>query len=74
MGVKILQNTGHQLTPAVRSMAEVFLAHYAGEGRGEVLYGDIQRYRVVPEKDSIPEEVRIEIPSPTVAETRLKEK
>lgn len=68
------KNTGHQLTPAVRSMAEVFLAHYAGEGRGEVLYGDIQRYRAGPEKDSIPEEVRIELPSPTVAETWLKEK
>ncbi|MEI6073687.1 MAG: dienelactone hydrolase family protein [Verrucomicrobiae bacterium] len=77
------KNTGHQLTPAIRLMAEVFLAHYAGEtssrettqsdSDGDVFYGDIQTYRVVPDKDSIPEEVRVELPSQTVAETWMKE-
>ena len=70
------KNTGHQLTPAVRSMAEVFLAHYAGpmkDGEKRVLYGDIQTYRIAPEKEFIPEEVRVELPSQTVAETWMKE-
>jgi len=74
------RGTGHELTPAVRRMAEAFLAHCArqmktGETRreGDVLYGDIQRYCVVPDADSIPEAVRIGLPSRTVGETWLKE-
>ena len=76
------KNTGHELTPAVRSMAEVFLAQYADSmvsggkpGPEEVFYGDIQTYRVVPasEKESIPGEVRVELPSEAVAETWMKE-
>jgi len=74
------RNTGHELTPAVRSMAEAFLGHYAdpmrnGQRREAVLYGDIQTYRVLPasEKELIPEEVRIELPSRHVAETWIKD-
>lgn len=79
------KNTGHQLTPSVRSMAEVFLAYYAnrmnGNGTpqpnsgGEIFYGDIQSYRVVPgaERDSILEEVRIVLPSQAIADTWIKE-
>ncbi len=93
------KETGHALTPAVRDMAEVFLACYAGRGeqaggrkeqagmpmsREEQAgmpvsrvsrYGDIQTYRSVgpAERDSIPEEFRIELPSKEVAEVWEKE-
>ena len=74
-------HTGHELTPAVRNMAEVFLAHYAAlpaqrpSTPGEVRYGDIQTFKAVgrAEKKSIPEELRIELPSPAVAEVWRKE-
>lgn len=81
--------TGHALTPAVRDMAEVFLAHYAGNSeqagmggrRGdharmpESRYGDIQTYRSVgpAERETVPEEFRIELPSDAVAEVWEKE-
>jgi pimeloyl-ACP methyl ester carboxylesterase len=92
--------TGHELTPAVRDMAEVFLAYYAGkeEQAGMPItreeqaasgvasglgpdklpvsrYGDIQTYRSVgaAERESIPEEFRIELPSNEVAEVWEKE-
>lgn len=74
------RNTGHELTPAVRSLAEVFLAHYANQLSNSPhetsLYGDIQSYRTLPAaaKDSIPAEVRIALPSKAVAETWVKEK
>ena len=73
------------LTPAVREMAEVFLAHYAGRGEragGEEQagvpvsrFGDIQTYRSVGwgERETIPEEFRIELPSKEVAEVWEKE-
>ena len=74
---------GHTLTPAVRDMAEVFLAYYAGGGKEQAgmpvsrvpRYGDIQTYRSVgpAERDSIPEEFRIELPSKEVAEVWEKE-
>jgi len=74
------KNTGHELTPAARSMAEAFLAHYArqlNEGgksdKGDVIYGDIQRYRTASDAGSIPEAVRIELPSRAVADTWMKE-
>jgi hypothetical protein len=74
------KDTGHELTPAVRSMAEAFLAHYAhqlndgGQAiKDDVLYGDIQRYRTGSDANSIPEAVRIELPSRAVAETWKKE-
>lgn len=73
------KETGHVLTPAVRGMAEVFLAHYAGiEGQAGVagpLYGDIQTYRSVgsAERETIPEEFRIALPSAAVAEIWEKE-
>jgi len=81
--------TGHELTPAVRDMAEVFLAHYGGReepaGKGEQSeeqvvmpvsrYGDIQTYRSVgsAERESIHEEFRIELPSKAVADVWEKE-
>jgi poly(3-hydroxybutyrate) depolymerase len=103
--------TGHTLTPAVRDMAEVFLACYVGGGKEQAggrkeqagmpmsreeqagssvatrlgpdkmpvsrvsRYGDIQTYRSVgpAERDSIPEEFRIELPSKEVAEVWEKE-
>ena len=98
------KETGHVLTPAVRDMAEVFLACYAGRGKEQAgsgvasglgpdkmpmtkeeqagmpvsrvsRYGDIQTYRSVgpAERDSIPEEFRIELPSKAVAEVWEKE-
>jgi len=73
------KETGHVLTPAVRDMAEVFLAHYAGKrGPGEkpeARYGDIQTYRSVgpAERETIPEEFRIELPSQAVAEVWERE-
>jgi poly(3-hydroxybutyrate) depolymerase len=78
------KETGHVLTSAVRDMAEVFLAHYAVDGgptgaggrREEQVgmrasrYGDIQTYRSVgrAERETIPEEFRIELPSAVMAE------
>jgi pimeloyl-ACP methyl ester carboxylesterase len=66
---------GHQLTPAVRSMAEAFLAEEADRlkaGSGlpsPKLYGDIQSYQVVSaaDRETIPEAVRIPLPSEAVA-------
>lgn len=78
------KNTGHQLTPAARSMSEAFLAYYADQMKegseaqvqSQVLYGDIQTYQVVAasQKDTIPEEVRILLPSQSLADTWGKEK
>ena len=79
------KETGHVLTPAVREMAEVFLAHYAGRGEragGEKQtgmpvsrFGDTQTYRSVEwtERETIPKEFRIELPSKEVAEVWEKE-
>jgi poly(3-hydroxybutyrate) depolymerase len=82
------KETGHVLTPAVREMAEVFLACYGGMGEraggreqtGMPMslvsrYGDIQTYRSVgpAERESIPEEFRIELPSKEIAEVWEKE-
>jgi pimeloyl-ACP methyl ester carboxylesterase len=69
------KETGHQLTPAVRSMAEAFLAEEADRlkaGSGlpsSKLYGDIQSYQVVSasDRETIPEAVRILLPSESVA-------
>ncbi len=71
--------TGHELTPAVRDMAEIFLAHYTGReeqaGMPVSRYGDVQTYRSVgpAERESIPEEFRIELPSKAVADVWEKE-
>jgi poly(3-hydroxybutyrate) depolymerase len=72
------RNTGHVLTPAVRDMAEVFLAHYAQAKpahQQEPRYGDIQSFKSVKpaERESIPEEFRIALPSRAVAEIWEKE-
>lgn len=75
------KETGHQLTPAVRTMAEAFLAEEAdrlktgGGIASPQFYGDIQSYQVVPasDRDTIPEAVRIPIPSESVAEVWKKE-
>ncbi len=73
------KETGHTLTPAVRDMAEVFLAHYAGQKQQDKLpaerFGDIQTYRSVaaPQRNSIPAEFRIEIPTSAMAEVWEKE-
>jgi predicted esterase len=69
------KETGHQLTPAVRSMAEAFLAEEANRlksGSGipaPQLYGDIQSYQVVPfsDRETIPEALRVPLPSESVA-------
>lgn len=77
------KNTGHQLTPAVRTMAESFLAYEAAQLQNSssqvspsTVYGDLQTYHVVPasQKDSIPEEVRITLPSQDIADTWMREK
>ncbi len=74
------KNTGHELTPPVRDMAEVFLAHYLKEEpRGMptsvVRYGDIQTFKSVSlaERETIPAELRIELPSKAVADVWEKE-
>ena len=69
------KETGHQLTPVVRSMAEAFLAEEAdrlkagSELPSPKLYGDIQSYQVVSasDRETIPEAVRIPLPSEAVA-------
>jgi dienelactone hydrolase len=75
--------TGHALTPAVRDMAEVFLAHHAGRGGrideqaglSESQFGDIQTFKTVNRaaRDLIAEEFRIELPSKVVADVWEKE-
>ena len=72
---KSFEGTGHELTGSVRDMAEVFLKHYVGElfgkvGKqaGEVIYGDVQSFRVTGVKEEVGEEVRIVLPSRKVAE------
>ena len=77
------KNTDHELTPPVRAMAEVFLDYYASQMKGgskitddsNALYGDMQTYQVIPasEKESIPEQVRILLPSQAIADTWVKE-
>jgi len=79
------KNTDHQLTSPVRSMAESFLAYEAAQLKSgnalskatpdRILYGDIQTYQVVTasEKESIPEEVRIQLPSQQIASIWQKE-
>ena len=78
------QNTDHKLTSPIRSMAEAFLSYEAAQLKSAetppitpdpVLYGDIQTYQVVAasEKESIPEEVRIQLPSQQIATTWQKE-
>ncbi len=60
------KNTDHQLTPAVRSMAEAFLGYYARAKRMGVpdYAGDIQTYRFLPsnQAESIAPAVRIGLP------------
>jgi poly(3-hydroxybutyrate) depolymerase len=70
--------TGHVLTPAVRDMAEVFLAHYAQMPTikpVEQMFGDIQSFKSVgrEEREKIAGEFRIELPSQAVAEVWEKE-
>lgn len=71
------KNTGHMLTPAVRAMAEAFLAHYAGAETAveSARYGDIQTYRSVEaaRRETIPEEFRICLPTAAMAEAWEKE-
>ncbi len=72
------KDTDHVLTPIVRDMAEVFLTHHAGEMRNvseEPLYGDFQTFKSVTrtERDKIPIEFRIELPTRAVAEVWEKE-
>lgn len=72
------KDTGHVLTSAVRDMAEVFLAHHAHSHAAEPQvprFGDIQSFRSVrpAERDKIPEELRILLPSQAVAEVWEKE-
>jgi pimeloyl-ACP methyl ester carboxylesterase len=71
-------HTGHELTPAVRDMAEVFLAQYAQAKIGkpeDARFGDIQTFKSVgrAERETIPEEFRIELPSQAVEEVWEKE-
>lgn len=79
------KDTGHVLTPAVRDMAEAFLEYLA---RGTMndrqvgmpvprdrWFGDMQSFKSVrwPERETIPEEFRIELPSKSVADVWEKE-
>ncbi len=78
--------TGHELTPAVRRMAEAFLAQQVEDlsqtfasGRlkseSEFYWGDIQTYRFVSadEGEAIPAAVRIRIPTKKLAEVWARE-
>lgn len=69
------RGTGHEMTPAVRRMSEVFLAHHASGEMTPMFAGDIQTYKFVPEKDkeAIPENMRVMLPSREVAEIWSKE-
>jgi hypothetical protein len=70
------RGVGHELTDSVRDVAEAFLAAHCGSGpRGEVLFGDLQTHRVVgeSEKETIPPEVRIELPSAQFAKVWSQE-
>jgi len=77
------KDTGHVLTPAVRTMAEAFLAYHAAKLKGLAandwkepvpLYGDIQGYGVSAEKDKVAEEFRVTLPSEEIADVWRREK
>jgi pimeloyl-ACP methyl ester carboxylesterase len=70
--------TAHTLTPAVRSMAEAFLAHYVDHKTSALdqrWAGDFQTFKKVriQEKEAIPVEFRIELPSTEIANLWEKE-
>jgi pimeloyl-ACP methyl ester carboxylesterase len=80
------KETGHELTPAVRRMAEAFLAQQVEDllrtgasertmSQDEFYWGDIQTYRFVPadEEEAIPAAVRIRIPTRGLAEVWARE-
>lgn len=72
------KHTGHALTPAVRDMAEVFLAHHAQAkppAEDQRLYGDFQTYQSVPfaERSKIAKEFRLILPSKAVADVWERE-
>ena len=71
--------TDHTLTPAVRSMAEVFLTYYINQNTNQVTEswsGDFQTFKKVKlqDKDIISLEYRIELPSTEIASIWEKEK
>ncbi len=71
------KGSAHQLTPAVRDMAEAYLAHYAGNPKAsdDKWFGDIQTFKAsgAEGRATIADEVRIELPSKVVAEVWEKE-
>jgi len=70
------RGTGHEMIPSVQKMAEVFLGHYAAGEPDVPFYGDVQTYQyVTPDRmESIPEQVRVRLPSKTIAEQWRQEK
>jgi pimeloyl-ACP methyl ester carboxylesterase len=70
--------TDHEITPAVRRMAEAFLGACQRGGEAKALAGDLQTYEVFPqggdEAEAIPEELRVALPSRGVAEIWKQEK
>jgi dienelactone hydrolase len=69
------RGTGHEMTPAVQAMSQVFLAHYARSEKDEPWIGDIQTYAVWPieDKDKVPEPVQCILASKAIAEAWKKE-
>ncbi len=77
------EDTGHTLTPAVRTMAEEFLAYHAARLRGLAtkewkepvpLHGDIQSYEVTAEREKVAEEFRVTLPSKGIADVWRRER
>lgn len=79
------RHTGHEMTPDVIRMAQAFLAHYAHPPDSQPstfnaqppLIGDTQSYRFYSadsaEAALIPEDARVELPSPAVAKAWSEE-
>jgi predicted esterase len=70
------RDTGHEVTSIVRNMSEAFFEVCLTEKPREPHYGDIQIFKSVgrDERETIPEEFRILLPSTEVAEIWEKEK
>ncbi len=67
--------TGHESTPIVIRMAATFLEHYLTEQPDAPIVGDIQAYETADwsERNTIPEDARVRLPSEKIAETWKQE-
>ncbi|MGC1479796.1 MAG: hypothetical protein WA771_04785, partial [Chthoniobacterales bacterium] len=69
------RSTGHESTPTVVRMAATFLENYLTGEPDAPLIGDIQTYETTnwSERSTVPEDARVRLPSPKVAEIWRRE-